>query len=1088
MKDSHLRCLVVLIFSMVLPAQAFDDRERNIYVNQLTSEDGLSGEFVTDIVQDGRGHIWFATQGGINRYDGKSVVVYEHDASDETSLSHNFVFSLYIDRQGDLWVASNGGIDRYDYQADAFERNPFSLPDALQRLRVRDFLQDSRGYFWIGTVDSGVVRVSPDGSIQNYLSQDASGALPDNRIIALVEGSDGRVWVGTDGGGLAYFDPHSDGFVRYQATRGDSASLLSDEIRGLYHDANDNLWVATKVGLSVLDTAAGTFRSFRSDPSDLRSLTAGQVLSVVEDNAGTIWVGTEKGFAEYHAATQSFVRYDRTNRDLEFNNWQINVLFQDTSGVLWFGTNAGVNSWNFISDAFARYSVDSGHLRENLVTSIAEDASGGLWVGTYGGGVSKIDIGASTSERTVTTGGDAVLSLSDSRVMALHADLENRIWVGTRGGGLNLILPDGQVRRFQHDPNNPDSLTGDAISAVASTADGAIWVAAFGSGLNRLDPKTNTIFRYEHDPDNNRSLSTNRVLSLLQDRAGRLWVGTEGGGLNLYQPETNDFRRFSLYDAKDLDAKGTAWALTEDLDGTLWIGTMNQGLLGWPEQQRSKGVVAFSHFGTDIGLPNSIQGIGVGPDQELWVSSNRGLYQLELVTNNVVRYDQGSGLKASDFLQGAQLRGKDGRLYFGSNQGLIVVSPHELGKNSSYPEVHLTAHSRDEFLAKTYSSEIDSVQLANLTNTDPFINFDFAALDYISPDNNRYRYILHGFDSDWIRTDRYAHAVYSNLPPGEYRFEVEAANSAGTWNPQSAKLDIVVPPPFWMSRTAYLLYLLVAAVLIFLGFAKRRKESRRNLEMRASLERQVQERTQALEDGYAELKKLNTRLEEVSVTDSLTGLRNRRFVDGYLKTEIAKLHRHPSGAGVHHGERESIMYFMMIDLDGFKAVNDAYGHDAGDELLLQVSGILSKLVRLSDVVVRWGGDEFMIIGHSATFAGVKVLAERIREALDLFEFKVQGKDLSGISGSIGIAPFPFGGCELSWEQVCRIADRGTYLAKENGRNAWVSLRGTTDFRTQDIDRVAGELEQLVREQRLQIDTALDRELVLNAQDIGIAAR
>lgn len=379
-----------------------------------------------------------------------------------------------------------------------------------------------------------------------------------------------------------------------------------------------------------------------------------------------------------------------------------------------------------------------------------------------------------------------------------------------------------------------------------------------------------------------------------------------------------------------------------------------------------------------------------------------------------------------------------------------------------------------------------------LKKSDPFVAFDFTALDFVAPENNRYRYTLHGFDNNWMLEDQYGRAVYSNLPPGKYEFEVAAANNNGVWNPDTARMVIVVPPPLWMSLQAYILYAFVIVALLYVLISRGRRERAKDLAMRLNLERQVQERTQALAEGYDQLKKLNTRLAEKSVTDSLTGLHNRRYVEGYLDKELAKIkRRRMEKNSSDSASSANSLYFMMIDLDGFKAVNDTFEHNAGDEVLLQVSTMLKDLVRADYVVVRWGGDEFMIIGHTKAFTGAEALAERIRQALDCHVYKFQGNSTKDISCSIGVAPFPFSeACanELDWEHVCQIADRGAYLAKENGRNAWVSLRGTRKLQAQDAADVVVELVALTDEAKIEVKSSVERALIIDGSDTAVAAK
>ena len=187
--------------------------------------------------------------------------------------------------------------------------------------------------------------------------------------------------------------------------------------------------------------------------------------------------------------------------------------------------------------------------------------------------------------------------------------------------------------------------------------------------------------------------------------------------------------------------------------------------------------------------------------------------------------------------------------------------------------------------------------------------------------------------------------------------------------------------------------------------------------------------------------------------------------------------------------RGQTLAVVYIDLDGFKGVNDRFGHNAGDEVLVQVSQVLTNIVRESDVVVRWGGDEFMIIGHSKTFSGVKLLAERVRETLDTYVFEFSGGVSRDISASIGIAPYPFAvpDVEIDWEQVSRIADKGAYLAKENGRNGWVSIEGTQEFVAEDLQRISTDIVGLIDQGHIRVDSSYRADFRLSDSEVGVAA-
>ena len=375
---------------------------------------------------------------------------------------------------------------------------------------------------------------------------------------------------------------------------------------------------------------------------------------------------------------------------------------------------------------------------------------------------------------------------------------------------------------------------------------------------------------------------------------------------------------------------------------------------------------------------------------------------------------------------------------------------------------------------------------------DSFVAFDFVALDFVSADKNQFRYRLRGHDDAWVEETRFRRAVYSNLSSGDYVFEVLGANNDGVWSQEPAAIAVTVIPPPWRQWWAYMLYTLIALTLLGWYFQAQRKAHRREAEQRLKLEQQVKERTSELAARYAQLERLNEKLAEASVTDSLTGLRNRRYVDQFIGNETALVRRRlveGDTAEINNSDAvdsSKLLFFMMIDLDGFKYINDTFGHQAGDSVLVQVKTRLERCCRESDVIVRWGGDEFMIIGHASSFAGVKVLCERIRAALADDAYDVGVPDQEGrISGSIGVSPFPIGQSRMAsvrWEQVAAIADKAAYIAKANGRNAWVSMEGSDTLEVDDFAAASHDLDGLIADGKLVVDSSIAGELLLDWED------
>ncbi len=310
-------------------------------------------------------------------------------------------------------------------------------------------------------------------------------------------------------------------------------------------------------------------------------------------------------------------------------------------------------------------------------------------------------------------------------------------------------------------------------------------------------------------------------------------------------------------------------------------------------------------------------------------------------------------------------------------------------------------------------------------------------------------------------------ATYTSLPAGNYVFTVKAANNDGIWNEEGVSIQLQVEPPPWQTPWAFSMYTLFIGGTLVTYKRKQDKKHDTAKKYSAKLEGQVKARTQELSERYEELKELNQKLQEASVTDSLTGLKNRRYLYESIETCVASITRRVEDTMSGDVKFNTIdiapsMFFMMIDLDGFKSINDTYGHAAGDMALIQVRDILQETCRKSDIIVRWGGDEFLIVGENTSLRAAEQLAERIRHNLAEHQYQLGGGNVGRLSGSIGFSMYPFSPLKkanlLTWEQIVALADHSAYTAKNNGRNAWVGVYGTRksaweEFAKTDVDVV-----------------------------------
>lgn len=1067
----------------------FADGKRNLLFSRLSTDEGLSQAGINSIVQDRYGFIWIGTQEGLNRYDGNEFIVYEHDSEDPTSLPHNWVWTTLVDDSGSLWVGTDGGgLSRYDPGLDGFIHFRHDPQDesSLSNNRVRVIYQDHQGELWIGTDGGGLNRFDHgSGRFIRFRHQPGDpDSLPNDSILDILEDRHGKLWIATNGGGLAVFDRKSGKFSSYRHDPANPRSLSHDRVRVIYEDRDGLLLVGTyEGGLNVFDRTGNDFSVYKADSNQPQSLGHNRVRDILQDSNGSYWIATDNGLSQWLKDQGRFVTYrnDPTdNRSLSDN--RVVTLFQDRGGVLWVGTYNGLNRWNYASDAF-KYLDHADSLltlSHRVVTAIDGSSNGEIWVGTYGGGLNRLDLKHNRSQvyRANSSKGKG---LSDDRVMSVFVDERDIVWVGTRSGGLNRLDPDsGQITVYRHHKSDPDSISSDSVTTIYGEANGILWIGTYSGGLNRFDTHSETFTAFRHDPENPNTIGSDRVVDIFRDSHGVLWVGTEGGGLNRFNDVTGTFVRYQ-HDPDNPDSLSSnfAWQIWESREGSLWVGTNGGGLNQVTPESRASGTIRFKKYQKNDGLvSDTILGIQEDNNGNLWLTSNRGLMQFQ-PGQGIRIFNHLNGLKSSEFNFNAQYRNPSGYLFFGGPAGLLVFHPSDILTNLHKPEIAVTLYNRSGPLRHAYSIDPETPAL-EIGYRDDWINFYFAGLDFAAPSKNRFLYKLEGFDHDWNDPGKSRNATYTNLGPGDYTFNVKSANNDGIWNHEGSQIHITVLPPPWQTLWAYLGYVaMFLGLIVYLIYRHRRKYAAA-LRQQQKLEKIVSERTQELENRNKELVELNHKLKAASSTDSLTGLKNRRFLDDFIEPEINAIDRQLQDLTVENKTSEQVdiapgLLFMMIDLDGFKQINDNHGHYAGDQALIQVRNILKSCCRQSDIIIRWGGDEFLIIGRHANPAIAAKLAERIRQNLADHHYQLGRGAVGRMSGSIGFALYPFvpltpGFC--TWEQVIGSADRAAYVAKENGRNAWVGLLGSKQTKAEDLLHLKDDLQLLIETQKIKLITSI----------------
>jgi len=1047
--------LLLAVASSVAPTVC-SAADRPIRFRTLAEDSGLSQSTVLCSVQDRVGFMWFGTEDGLNRFDGRTMTRYINDPGDPDSIGDDHITALALADDGDLWIATmGGGLSRWNQRTDRFvvHRHDDGRPDSLASDLLRTIAVAADGTVWIGTRDAGVDRLDPRTGEIRHIRHDPEDAatLADDHIYALAIDRAGVVWIGTDAG-LDRMDPASQTFTHFTHGQGKPNSLSDDRVRSLFEDHRGRLWVGTYSGLNRMEGASGSFTRFRHDSSEPHSLSHDRVRSVFEDQTGRLWVGTVDGLNLLDADGTRFTTYRRDPANpSSLSGNDVMCITEDRGGVLWFGTQAGgVASWNPATWSFghvAESPSSTDGLSHPHVTAISQDPAGRLWIGSFGGGIDVIDRATGRAEHLRHREGRSN-GISSDRVMALLHDRDGNTWIGTFGGGLDRYdASTGRFTSYRHDPENPTSIGADGIMSLFQGTDGTIWAGTFGGGLNRFDRGTDSFTRFAPDPGDDATLASPRITCMAQLPEGLMWIGTDGGGLNLFDPVTGAARRFE-HDPADPTSLGadTVFALHVDRSGVLWIGTQGDGLARLDAAPAPGEAPRFTRFAEPEGLADDvIYGIEEDASGSLWLSTNRGLSRFSPSSRTFRTYGREHGLQANEFNFGAHYRSPDGELFFGGVNGFNAFFPGNIKHNPHVPTVVLTA-----FLLA--NQPVDSptpvwrTPEVELGYRDDVVGFEFAALDFAAPEANSYSYMLEGLDDDWIDLGHHNRIMFTDLDGGRYTLRVRAANNDGVWNEQGLTLPIRVAPPPWKAWWAYLVYamLVVGAVVSYREAHLRRL--RREEEYSDRLERDVDQRTGELVTQNRELEQLNRRLVDASLTDSLTGLRNRRFLFEEVTKDIALVRRRYLEVAMGLPARDVFdVVFVMVDLDNFKEINDTFGHPEGDKVLVQMRDVLLEACRESDIVIRWGGDEFLVVGRDTDPDRAEALAHRIRTSIEDHVFNLDEGQVLRTTASIGFACFPFVRSHpdaVTWEQVLAMADDALYTAKNLSRNAWVGFLST----------------------------------------------
>ncbi|QOC21442.1 diguanylate cyclase [Wenzhouxiangella sp. AB-CW3] len=934
---------------------------------------------------------------------GDQLNVQHYDTRD--GIPQVQVLTVHQCRTGYIWLGSFSGLSRYDGR----EFRLFLTEDGLNANNINDVATGSEGELWVGT-SAGLCRLAEPERFE-CLDLGTAGGIHVNALHA----AEDRLWVGSDQG---LFSVVMDD-VKWHDLPGDSGSAVFSVVT----DNSGDAWVGTDAGLYRKDS--GSFREV--------GLPAGvePVITALAAGDDAVWAGTERGLLRISAAGATEVLEPDWLAELDFSH-----LIKDRAGRLWGATASGLLRYE---DGRFELLTESNRLASSIIHQVYMDREANVWL-AHDGGLSKL-------RPSMFRGFDDDSGLPAAFVRTAAEDDHGNLWLGTRQGALRVPQENGQWR-FDHaekigaDEGLPDP----RIYSIDFLPDGSVLLAT-SQGVVRWSTDNGVI----EVLGEREGLPSNRTRALLLDSNHRVWISTnhgtavwrDGGLRTVPAPELAAAYAMRIIEDHDghvwfatiqhglirlkedgemqqwRAAQGLSdemlWDLALSADGSVWAGSNGDGLF----RVHQDGSV--DRYTTSDGLVDDfVWNVIEDSRGDVWAYTNRGLSRFD--GKDWRTYRERDGLLHLEGSATAAVETRDGTLWFGSADGLMKYT----GEPEYLPRVRPTTVLREVALGDRQVEADEKL---------PFragsLRFRFAGLSFHDEAAVEFRYRLRDLEKSWTDAGTNRSVTYAGLRGGDYTFEVKARSPLGLWSESPAQFRFSVQPPFWATWWFWLVILIGFLGLTWsMIFLRERSARARQVE----LEQVVRQRT-------AELREANRRLEYASRTDPLTGLPNRRYLLDRIHQDQADVCRAFSDG---RSPADRGMLFMMIDLDDFKSVNDRYGHDAGDQVLTERASLIIEQLREGDDLIRWGGEEFLLVARHVNADMGPSIAERILSATRNTPVRLAGTNTEiSPTCSVGIASMPFDpDCPeaLDWEQIVQLADLAVYQAKAAGRNRWVRLR------------------------------------------------
>lgn len=802
----------MVLLLLILLSRENHAQNSSIEFREMSPKGGFTFGAIHQIKEDGNGFIWMATHHGLLRFDSEKTEKFIHNPNNPNSIPSNYITSIDRGTDNRMWFSSDNGVFCYNQEKEIFERHSF-VDNAGVRLptNTSKLITSHKEKLW--TINNNIlysidlitknyqpVFPHPNDSVVNFISKDNENRLwvksgknniywskpPYNKFFYFGKVSDGailsinymqnKLWIAYERNGAECYDQEGNLLVKYGQTNQAETNIKSNRVRKIIEDGHKNIWFATYNGLAI-QHPDGSISHFDSNNSS--GIKHSSIYDIYVDSKKGIWIGTWSGALSYlNPYDNMFVHINKSNG---LSNSVVSSI-TESKGRIWIGTEAGgVNSYKTQSGIIEKHKLNPDLEFEQNIKVIRFDKHGGFWVGTFNDGLwwtNKFDRNG--------------IPLTPTKIM------------------------DGSIYDIKFDSTH-------------------VWVASYFSGLHKIELKSTYDSTSSASITTPHKLSTPYLRTLFLDSRNQIWLGTHNG-IFLGKQNSDEFTEIICGPAeKESQPANHVYCIFEDKQHAIWAGT-SWGLFQFNPQQNT-----FNSFEFDKTFSvNEVYGINEDDQGKLWLSTDNGLVQFNPDNGFTRQFTEEDGLQANQFNPGAVFKSQQGTMYFGGTNGISIFDPNNIKTNTEVPQPIVVGILINNELQHPSSSEsilkesILSTQEISLNHNQNSITFQFVANNFLSPKKNLFSYRLLNYNNEW-NTGSFRSASFTKIPPGNYQFELKAANNDGVWNNTPTVIMVHVNHPWWQKWYAFLAYITIGIFAAY--YFHKEKRTKQELLNRIYLEK-----------------------------------------------------------------------------------------------------------------------------------------------------------------------------------------------------------------------------------------------------------